>query len=267
MTDSLTEGTLRVLLIEDDDRFVSIIQRMLELADLETHVTVANSSSEALNILADSEFDCVLADYIIPGISGFDTLKKAEEMGNYSPFIIITSYGDPSLGAVLMENGACDYLPKDQLKLDVLQDRIKRAVHVRKIKVAIDEKKYKPGCIGEHMTSPPVEVGRDETIDKVIDIFNSEKIGSVLVKNNDNGAYTGIITKRDLILRVLGKKLSPEEVMAFSVMTNPIISENRECLGKAAMKTMLDKRIQHLGVTDGEGIVGVVSTKDLILSA
>lgn len=45
-----------------------------------------------------------------------------------------------------------------------------------------------------------------------------------------------------------------------------LLIEDDDCPGELAVKTMMGKRIQHLGVTNGGGIVGIVSSKDLFLS-
>ncbi|MFQ5444155.1 MAG: response regulator [Nitrospinales bacterium] len=116
--------TIKILLIEDDEDYRVIIKDFLKEMDFPIEVEEADSSSAGLEKLTNHSYDCVLIDYIIPGISGLDVVKKAKNSGVISPFIILTAYGDEDLGKELIKEGATDYLSRDQLNVEILQHKI-----------------------------------------------------------------------------------------------------------------------------------------------
>ena len=88
----------------------------------------AASSSEGLEKLNSNFYDCVIADYVIPGVTGLDVLQMSRETGVKTPFIILTGYGDDELASELIRRGAFDYLCKRELNGGNLPYKIIKAV-------------------------------------------------------------------------------------------------------------------------------------------
>src|SRR5690606_39620689 len=59
-------------------------------------VRIAYSGSDALDALADEVIDCVLLDLEMPGIDGFEVLRRMGEQGHDVPVIVYTGTGDRS---------------------------------------------------------------------------------------------------------------------------------------------------------------------------
>ena len=83
----------RVLLV-DDDALVSMGTADL-LMDLGHSVTEASSGMEALQILeTDPQFDVVVTDYAMPGMTGLDLATKIRQLRPHMPIIIATGYAE-----------------------------------------------------------------------------------------------------------------------------------------------------------------------------
>ncbi len=119
---------LNILLIEDDDDYIVIIKDLLQEADSNINVDAVTSFKSGLEKLKDNSYDCVLADYIIPGISGLDVMLNAREMKIDTPFILLTALGDNEFGKELVNKGAFDFLTKDNLSSKELIEKINRAI-------------------------------------------------------------------------------------------------------------------------------------------
>jgi len=82
------------VLLVDDDALVSMGAADM-LADLGHSVTEASSGMQALQILeADPQFDLVVTDYAMPGMTGLDLAAKIKQLRPHIPIIIATGYAE-----------------------------------------------------------------------------------------------------------------------------------------------------------------------------
>jgi predicted transcriptional regulator len=89
------------------------------------------------------------------------------------------------------------------------------------------------------------------------------KVGCVIVTNNA-GKPIGIITERDLVVRVLAKNLAPDSAPAKDVMTSPLVTVDPEAPINEAARMMSKRDIRRLGVLYKGNLVGIVSSKDIL---
>lgn len=113
------------------------------------------------------------------------------------------------------------------------------------------------------MSSPVVTLDEDATSNKVADLMDENKLGCVIVTNK-KGQPVGIITERDLVIRVLAKNLKPDAVKAKEIMTSPLVTIEPEATISEAARRMSRLNIRRLGVIYKSNLVGVVSSKDIL---
>jgi CBS domain-containing protein len=113
------------------------------------------------------------------------------------------------------------------------------------------------------MSSPVVTTDEEAPSNKIAKLMNENKFGCVIVTNKD-GKPLGIITERDLVIRVLGKNLKPESVMAKDVMTAPLATIEPEATISDAARRMSGLDIRRLGVIYKGDLIGLVSSKDIL---
>ena len=77
--------------------------------------------------------------------------------------------------------------------------------------------------INDRMIHPVLSIEQDKTIKNAAETIYSNKIGSPLVTQNGN--YIGIITKTDLITRVLLKYLDAKMIKFSEVISSPLIHD------------------------------------------
>lgn len=115
---------IRLLVVDDDKEDRQFIKDLLCDAQPGFDIDEANSSDSALSKLKENDYDCVLIDYIIPRQSGLEVLKEARALGKNAPFILVTGFGDMEFGEELVSRGATDYITKDSLTQQNLQNKI-----------------------------------------------------------------------------------------------------------------------------------------------
>ncbi len=113
------------------------------------------------------------------------------------------------------------------------------------------------------MTSPVITVREDEPVSKVAQLMDQQNIGCVIVTSRD-GKPLGIITERDLVIRVLAKKAESDELLAKNVMTSPLITVNPDETLSNVARTMSRLNIRRLVVMYRGNMVGIISSKDIL---
>jgi signal transduction histidine kinase/CheY-like chemotaxis protein len=82
----------RVLLVDDDENIRSVISDMLDL--LGHQVMAAPCGEDALKLFQKHDFDLVITDLGMPGISGWDVVRACKEMRPHIPVIMISGWGN-----------------------------------------------------------------------------------------------------------------------------------------------------------------------------
>ena len=104
---------IRILLVEDDESFASLLQRALARHEFFTfqiyHVT---RLSEAIRMVQNNVFDVVLLDLTLPDEYGLDTFARMKAAVQI-PIVILTGSENTSLGLQAVREGAQDFLSKD----------------------------------------------------------------------------------------------------------------------------------------------------------
>ena len=114
------------LVVEDDALFRSFLCTILKE---EGHrVEEAREGKEGLAKLLSGEFDLVITDLRMPGLSGMDLLREGRKEKPDSRWIVITAFGSISNAVEAMKAGASDYLTKPLKNPDELRHVIRRAL-------------------------------------------------------------------------------------------------------------------------------------------
>ena len=119
---------LKLFLIEDEDPVALVIRKILERAG--HHVTRCRTGADALIVLAQTTFDLVLLDQLLPDMKGLDLLHTLAREGIAVPVLMITAYGDADLATRVLHAGALDYIAKGdgQAFLNELPKRVSESV-------------------------------------------------------------------------------------------------------------------------------------------
>jgi len=101
---------MRVLVVEDDKRVASFIQKGLEQDGLA--VDVLNDGDDAGAQAHMVEYDCVVLDLMLPGRSGFQVLRDIRSQKAELPVLILSAQASPEERVVGLNGGADDYMGK-----------------------------------------------------------------------------------------------------------------------------------------------------------
>src|SRR3954463_9787047 len=101
---------MRVLVVEDEIKMAGLIRRGLVEEGLA--VDVATSGEDALVRAGATNYDAIVLDVMLPGISGFETCRKLRERGTWAPVLMLTARDAIEDRIAGLDGGAGDYLTK-----------------------------------------------------------------------------------------------------------------------------------------------------------
>ncbi len=99
----------QILMIDDDRELGAMISDFLATDQLT--VTLRNTGEDGIDAFRAGNYDLLILDIMMPGISGLDVLKKVRQTSSV-PVIMLTARGDDVDRIIGLEIGADDYLPK-----------------------------------------------------------------------------------------------------------------------------------------------------------
>lgn len=109
MNETTTTPAAKILIIDDDRELGGMLAEFL--APDHYDVSARLSGEDGLAALEAGEFDLVILDIMLPGISGIDVLKEVRQSSD-TPIIMLTARGDDVDRILGLEFGADDYLSK-----------------------------------------------------------------------------------------------------------------------------------------------------------
>ena len=101
---------LKVLLVDDEEEFVTTLAERLQLREIET--VIATDGDDALRIINTDRPPVVVLDVMMPGIGGFDVLQQVNRNYPQIQVILLTGRGTTNNGIKGMRLGAFDYMMK-----------------------------------------------------------------------------------------------------------------------------------------------------------
>lgn len=111
-----------ILIVDDETRISSFIDKGLRSAGYATRVT--GDGREALALALSGEFDLIVLDVNLPGMTGFEVLEELRGSGSAVPVIMLTARVELEDTVAGLEGGADDYLGKP-FRFDELVARIR----------------------------------------------------------------------------------------------------------------------------------------------
>jgi CBS domain-containing protein len=113
------------------------------------------------------------------------------------------------------------------------------------------------------MSSPVITISETSTSNQAAALMEKNDLGCVIVVNQ-SGKSIGIITERDLVIRVIAKNLKPDTMKAKEIMTTPLVTIEPDATISDAARRMTRLNIRRLGVMYKGNLVGIISSKDLL---
>lgn len=160
---------MRILLVEDNERIVTLLKRGLQAQRYEVENT--DNGITAMELIFQQSFDMIITDIILPEMNGIELCKEVKRLMPQMPIIMLTALGTTDEKIEGFDAGADDYMvkpfelrelyarikavanriPKDQAQLvnqcfeyhDLKIDWHKKLVHRAEVEISLTPKEFK----------------------------------------------------------------------------------------------------------------------------
>ncbi len=113
---------MRILVVEDDRHVADALRRGLQAEGYA--VDVAYDGTDGRWAVTENDYDLVVVDWMLPGLSGEDLCRQMREAQDPTPVLLLTARSGPEWEVRALDAGADDFLPKP-FGYDVLLARIR----------------------------------------------------------------------------------------------------------------------------------------------
>ena len=111
------------------------------------------------------------------------------------------------------------------------------------------------------MKEKVVSIDETKTIKDAVNMMNEARIGSIIITKDDT--HVGILTERDFVTRIAAEEI-PLSTPLSEVMTKPLLVVGPNQTVWEAAEIMKNMEIHRVAVQEGNKIIGMVTTTDLV---
>ncbi len=110
---------------------------------------------------------------------------------------------------------------------------------------------------------PPLTVDPNATVLDAVRLMERQSVGAVAVV--DQGQLRGILSERDVMLRVALKELNPRETKVGAVMTSEVETTPDDVTEEEALTRMVERHVRHLPIVDKDGrLLAMLSMRNVL---
>jgi CBS domain-containing protein len=117
----------------------------------------------------------------------------------------------------------------------------------------------------EVMTKNPVCCLPNDSVAKAAELMKSENIGSIpVIENEQSQKLVGIVTDRDLALKIVAAALDAKSTKVETVMTHKVVTCHADDDLQKALDAMAEHQLRRIPVVDNDNkIVGIIAQADV----
>jgi len=117
----------------------------------------------------------------------------------------------------------------------------------------------------EVMTKTPVCCLQNDTVLKAAELMKSENVGSIpVIENEQTQKLIGIVTDRDLTLKIVAEGRDAKSTQVDAVMTHKVVTCRAEDDLQKALDAMAEHQLRRIPIVDNDNkIVGIIAQADV----
>jgi DNA-binding response OmpR family regulator len=229
----------RLLIVDDDRELCELVAELLEGEGF--RVEVSNRSEEGLARALSGEHSLVVLDVMMPGMNGFEVLRRLRAEGSGVHVLMLTARGDDVDRIVGLEIGADDYLPKPFNPRELVA-RIQAVLRRARTTTRASAPNAAAGSNPERISVGDVEVDTGtrhvRRAGEGVELTNVEYEILVILLS----AAGRVVTREELVRSALGREIS-----VFDRSIDMHISHLRKKLGRRAGEVERIKTVRGVG--------------------
>jgi CBS domain-containing protein len=117
--------------------------------------------------------------------------------------------------------------------------------------------------VADVMTREVVFIDGAETVADAIRLMKGKRVSSLVVNRRSHEDAWGIVTRKDVVSKVVAPGGDPDETKVFEIMTKPVIMVSPGLALRYCARLLSHTGVRRAPVFDGKDIVGIVSNTDI----
>jgi|UniRef100_A0A7J2U100 CBS domain-containing protein len=118
--------------------------------------------------------------------------------------------------------------------------------------------------VSDIMVPNPICIATNATVYEAIKMMEKHNIASLIVVD-ENGIVFGVITAKDIVIKVLAKGLDPNNVKVTEILSRPVTAVEPNVLLKDVINLMIGTGHGHIPVINKTGkVLGIVTIDDVL---
>ncbi len=177
-----------------------------------------------------------------------------------------TEVGTSQFADALIEriNGGVDLDTKRRAQQELLaKERKQREIRrlLQPMEEMVDTGRV-PHTVGDLMTHSLMTVSDTESVEQAMHTMTDNNVSSVVVEPNAAGEW-GILTRRDIVTKVVRNNKSPASLKVKDIASRPLFSVPAETSIHEAATILADKGYSRVTISQGDKIIGIVTETDI----
>jgi CBS domain-containing protein len=108
-----------------------------------------------------------------------------------------------------------------------------------------------------------VTIDGKETVADAIKLMREKHVSSLLVNRRGQEDAWGIVTRKDVVNKIVDPGKNPKEVKVFEIMTKPLLMVSPGLALKYCARLFHNAGVRRAPVFDGKNVVGILSNTDI----
>jgi len=129
----MKEKSIKILAVDDEESILEMLKSLLSSQGI--NHDFANNGLDAIKKIKSDEYDVIITDLRMPGVSGLEVIEEAKKKNPNTQVIMLTGYADLDTAISTLRLGAADLLQKP-VKIDFLLNVINKCIEKKRL---IDE--------------------------------------------------------------------------------------------------------------------------------
>jgi len=146
---------VRLLLVDDEERFLATTRILLEKSDVKS-IQTATNGGDALKILRKEPVDVVVLDVKMPGMDGVEVLRRLKQEHPLVEVIMLTGHASVESAVDGLKLGAFDYVMKP-IDIPPLLEKVEEAYEKKRA----HEEKIRAAKVNEIISHPMAVFNKD----------------------------------------------------------------------------------------------------------
>lgn len=150
---------INVLLVEDNPGDAYIIQDLLKHnASIQVQIDHVERLESAIQQLDHTVFEVVILDLLLPDSQGLDTLLTLLNHISHIPIVVLTRLANEELAIQAVQQGAQDYLVKDQISKAILSRSIRYAIERQRIEETLKQRTLELAAANQELEQRTIQL-------------------------------------------------------------------------------------------------------------